>query len=376
MSTSETEHQAIAGSDRLTNSSMGTFRACRLKFYWAYVMGWRPGTVARPLRFGSALHIGLDTLAKGMGIEAACEAIRDSYAEETARITEHASDVKGIEYEMSLEAVTVQRLVRGYEVAWRASPVEIIESEGAFDLPIVNPETGRQARIFRQAGRRDRICKLPDSRIALMETKTASEDIGPDSDYRRVLRLNQQISMYIIAAREEGIKVETVLYDVIRKPGIRPTDVPILDKDKLKVVVDQSGERVKGKNKKWRQTADKARGYTLLTAPMTPQQWNARLADDMVRRPEYYFDRFEVARLDSDLDEFRGELWDMAQDIHHCHKSGRWYRNTSACRNFNRLCPYYPLCAGETDTHNGVPAGFRQVENVHEELAESEGAEQ
>ena len=365
-------HGALPGSDQLTNSSMGTFRLCRRKYYWCYVMGWRPQHKATPLRLGSAVHLGLDLLARGAEKGDIHEAI-DEFYEQVITGLAASPAIHEIEYELHIEAVTVKSLLAGYASAWRDSPLRVVESEKAFDLPIVNPDTGRAVRIFRQAGRRDRLCQLPDGQLALLETKTASEDIGPDSDYRKQLRLNQQITMYLLALKAEGKVVCRVVYDVIRKPTIRPSAVPIRDEGGVPIVLDQNGHRVMTKARKWRTTGDGRYGYVLQTKPMEPSGWSAKLSTDILERPGYYYDRFEVSRLESDLDDFHHELWEMAQDIHQCHRTGRWYRNTDACKRFKRLCPYYPLCASETDVTNGCPAGFRQAEYAHEELAEEEG---
>jgi hypothetical protein len=201
-----------------------------------------------------------------------------------------------------------------------------------------------------------------------METKTTSEDITVGSDYRNVLAINQQISMYVLACLADGINVETTIYDCIRKPTIKPCAVPLLDDAGLKIVLDETGERVFKSNGEPRQTADTAKGYTLQTRDMPPEEWAAKLEQDINERPEFYYQRFEVPRLESDLAEFKAELWDIAQDIHHCRKHNLYYRNTSNCRVFNSLCPYYRICSGELSVENGVPAGFRQAETVHEEL--------
>jgi hypothetical protein len=347
------------------------FKLCRRKFFFTYVLGWRPVYKATPFRFGSGVHLGLDWLAKGMSPDAAADAIDSFYEAETAAYAD-APEFQEIAYRLSLECVTVQRLVKGYAWAWRESHIEIVESEKSFDLPIVNPDTGAQARIFRQSGKRDRIGRLPDGRLALMETKTAGEDIGPDSDYRNHLLVNQQVSMYIAAARTEGHDLQTTLYDVIRKPGIRPTPMPVLDEQGLKVVLDAKGERVKTKAGKWRETGDKNMGYVLQTTPMTPKQWSARLSTHILENPAYYYQRFEVARLQSDLDEWAQELWAIVQDIHACTKAGRWWRNTDACRYYKRMCPYWTICTGQVACDAGCPVGFRQARHAHEELQEAD----
>ena len=369
----EAPPSVLPGSDVLTNSSITTFAACRKLYYWQYEMGWRPAREAQPLRFGGGTHMGLDRLSINGDIEAACGAVEDAYQQ---RIMDFSASpaFADITYELELEATTIQRLLAGYADAYKDSPLEIVASETTFDLPIINPETGRAAQIFRQAGRRDRLARLPDGDLVLLETKTAAEDIGPDSDFRKVLSLNQQLSMYTLAARAEGLDISRIVYDVIRKPTIKPTMVPVVDEHGKKVVLDQYGKRVYTQTGTPRQTSDENRGYALQTKPMTRKQWRMKLTADIEARPDYYFQRFEVPRLESDLDEFRHELWDIAQTIHTCRKTGRWFRNTGACRRYNRLCDYYQLCSGETDTTNGCPAGFRQAEQAHEELAD-EGSE-
>jgi hypothetical protein len=56
-------------------------------------------------------------------------------------------------------------------------------------------------------------------------------------------------------------------------------------------------------------------GYTLDTRPCTVAEWGERLRDDIAARPEFYFARVEVARLDQDLDEFAAELWDLQHQV-------------------------------------------------------------
>ena len=341
----------------VTNSSMSCFKACRQKYYWSYEMLWRPDKQKSALRIGSMAHEGLDMLAKGFPLPVTLDQIRHDYEANT----EYQSE------KLDMECVTVQCLVSGYHEVWKNSALEIIESEKEFDLPIIN-ENGNPMTALRQAGKRDRICRLPDGRLALMETKTVSEDLSPESDFRKVLGINHQISMYTAAARAEGIDISTVVYDCIRKPTIKPCDVPELDEDGLKIVVDEDGNRIRASTGRWRQTADSAGHWVVLTRPMTPEEWREKLTDDIQFRPSYYYARFEVPRLESDLAEFETELWMCAKDILECRRLKRWYRNTNHCRLYNSLCAYYPLCSGRVDTTNGCPSGFRVAETDHEEL--------
>jgi len=364
----------LSGNDVLTHSSMAMFKGCKRKYFYAYEMGWRPKQKSRALRLGSAYHEGLDAMACHKSMEEVYQLIDGLYDGEIDKIAKASyTDRSEIDRTLLYESETVKSLLIGYQAAWGDSQIEIIESEKKYHLPIINPASGRSARVFAQEGRRDRIGRLPDGRLALMEAKTTSEDMGPDSDYRLVLNIDQQITKYFLAARTEGIEIDTVMYDVTRKPSIKPSRVNVLDHG-IKIVKDANGERVFKKDGKPRMSGDKDKGYTLQTRPMTPEEWSAKLSADIANRPTFYYARFEVPRLQSDLDEFQGELWDTAQDIHACKKTNRWYRTTgpTSCKKFGRLCEYHSICSGQCAVEAGVPAGFRQAENAHEELIEPE----
>lgn len=351
----------IKGQDHVTNSCIECFETCRKKFYWSYELGWRPDVTSVPLRIGTMVHEGLDMLAKGVEIEDVLDCLTTLYYEKMCDVNDEYA------YKLSIEAQTVICLVREYAIVWANSKIKIIESETSFDLPIINPD-GNPMKKLRQAGKRDRLCELPDSRIALMETKTCSEDILPGSEYRQITAINQQISMYVNAALAEGKQIDTTLYDCIRKPDIKAGKVPVLDAEGLKIVNDNTGQRVLNGNGSPRQTASTANEYVILVRPMRPDEWADKLTVHIKADPERYFQRFEVPRMADDLEEFNTELWMSAQEIMTCRRLGRWKRMTGSCRKWNSLCPYYPLCAGERDLSNGVPAGFRQVLTVHEEL--------
>lgn len=346
----------------LTHSSIQTFKECRRKFYYSYIKGIRPAIDKPVLRLGSAVHEGLDLLAKEHSLAETVGIIRDSYDSIEAYNDEF---IQQLDY----EATTACQLVEIYDKAWENQDIEIIESEQAFELPIINPETGQEHPQFKQAGKKDRICKLPDKRLALMETKTTSADISPGSDYRNMTAINQQVSMYMAACQDEGKDVQTCLYDCIRKPSIKPTPVPLLDEDGYKIVLDRDGNRVNNRNNKPRQTASKADGYEIQTRDMTAQEWREKLRTELLNNIERYYQRFEVARLSHELGEFRFELWEIAEDIGEAMRTGRFYRNTNSCQRWGSLCPYYEFCSGQACI-SPLPQGWRISDVAHEELEE------
>ena len=341
---------------KLTHSRMASFKACRRRHWWEYEVGLRRQTDARALRVGTAVHTGLDVLKGGFGLPEAIEAIGDLYVD----VPDSADP-----YDWSIEQETIEALVAGYEWRWRLAPLVVEATEQVFRLPLPNPETGASSTVWDVAGRIDGIVQVEDGRLAVLEHKTTSDSLDPDSDYWRRLQLDHQITLYVWAARQLGYQIETVLYDVIRKPSIRPEQVPLLDADGLKIVLDANGERVMTIQGRPRQTGDRALGYTLQSRPMTPEEWGHKLLGDIYQRPEYYYARVEIARLDSDIADFIDELWDIQKILRDAQSRGRWYKTVS--RDTCSYCPYFGLCSSKHDPAK-VPEGFVKITNVNPEL--------
>lgn len=301
------------------------------------------------------------------------------------------------QYWRDIERATVETLLSGYAWRWQNSPLQILENEKEFRLPLVNPETGSASTIWELAGKQDGKIRLEDGRKAVLEHKTTSEDLTPGSEWFRRLQMDSQPSLYVYAARQSDPEVATVLYDFIRKPTIKPTAVPVLDKNGLKIVLDFAGNRVRNASKKpkkkcydccgtgthrfegygechctlgeWRQTADTSKQFSLLTRRMTPEEWSQKLCDDIAARPDFYFARVEVPRLDSEIEEFMTETWDVQKTIRETQLSGRWYRTVS--RDTCPFCPYFGPCSSKTDISNGIaPEGFVFSTTLHPELSE------
>ncbi len=348
----------------LTHSRMNSFKRCRRRHWWEYEIGLRKDTDARALRMGSAGHAGLDALKHGKELYQALEDVADFYA----------TVPEGVEpYDWEIERETVECLVTGYQWRWANEVMPVMVSEAPFRLPLTNPDTGAPSTIWKLAGKVDGVVEI-GNRLAVLEHKFISDDLALDGDYWRRLQLDAQISLYVWAARKQGWECHGVLYDVVRKPTIRPSAVPILDADGLKIVLDEAGNRVYNKPKKKadtigppRQTGDTALGYTLQTRPMSPEEWGDKLLGDIKERPEWYYARVEIARLDSDLDEMRDEVWDIQKTLRDTQAKGRWYKTVS--RDTCPFCPFFGLCTSRFDPSTGeIPEGFIKVDSVHPEL--------
>ena len=342
----------------LTYSRQASFKTCRKAHWFGYEQRIRPVVDAKALRQGSAYHAGLESWANTHNLDAAVQAARDAYW-----VTPDVID----ERDWQLECETVVRLLCGYTWRWEQCPIEHVAAEQSFELPLLNPETNKPSKLFKLAGKIDGIVRLEDGRLAVLEHKLLGDDIGPDSELWRRMRMDHQVSLYVIAARALGHDVTTVLYDVARKPTIRPSWVSECDSDGCPIVLDEFGQRVKTKTG-WRKTGDKDKGYVLQERECSIDEWGDRLGNDIGTRPEFYFQRVEIARLDDQLAEFKAELWDIAKTIREAQTNDRHYRTVS--KQTCPFCSYVGLCERNfTPGKDSLPEHFVRVENVNPELS-------
>lgn len=342
----------------ITQSRLACLRRCPRQHYYRYELGLARQREAVYLRLGTAYHRGLELRGQGKPAEVAIGEALAGY-----ETTPPGFDA----YEWAVERVTVHTLLAGYYWRYANDDIKVIETEQSFRLPHRNPETGGLSRTYERAGKLDARVVLADGRLAIHEYKTAGESILPDADYWLRLRADSQVSTYMLAARAMGHDVQCVIYDVTRKPTIAPRDIPLLDADGLKVVLDRDGQRVLTKQGKPRQTGSTEDGYVLQTRPETPEEFGERLLQDIGDRPDYYYARREVPRTDADLAEADLEIWQQSEALRWHQRTGHWFRSVSQmnCNN----CEFNgPCLEGVTVTRENPPVGFVALEDVHPEL--------
>jgi hypothetical protein len=133
----------------------------------------------------------------------------------------------------------------------------------------------------------------------LVEHKTTSADISPGSSYwQEVAVTDAQISMY--SAAFPGAKI---LYDVIRKPGLR------------KLRAGKPNEE-------------------------TDDELVARCLDAMAKEPEKYFQRAMMVRLDHEHAPFVRDV-ELVDELR---RRPEHPRNANACHSFGRRCGFFGVC--------------------------------
>lgn len=318
----------------LTNSSLTTFKICPRRYEFRYEQGYVPAEERKALYFGKLFHAGLEAWGNAEPGAALADAI------EAVEIMVNAAEEPD-EY----AKVTAIALLEGYDLRYKNDEYEVVECEKEFRAPLLNPDTAAESRLFILGGVIDKILKK-DGRHFIQETKTTSDDISPESDYWRRLLIDSQISTYYIGAEANGIKIESCIYDVIRKPSIRP------------------GKATPQENRKY--TKDGRLYAAQREVDETPMEFFARLKQDVLERPDFYYARKEVPRSENDLAEFYMDAWHTSQSMRAFQLNGRFPRFTNSCMTYYGKCPYFNVCTGMTTLDD--PDQFKKIENAHQEL--------
>lgn len=353
----------------LTNSSITTFRRCAREYHFRYVLNRKARRKSAALKFGSLFHVGLNTWwqtilnnqeAPVIRLRCAIEMMR-SYVNDDGKATD------------PFELVKAETLMAGYTTRWGDEPYETIAVEKQFRLLILlgtdvvqgDKIIARTApgHAFDLGGSIDAIVQLGlhpiDANVPTtlhnVEHKTTSADISAGSDYwRHVIALDSQVSTYEAAAKAMGFDVQDTIYDVIRKPELVP----------LKATPEESKKYTK---------PTKAEPIPRLYANQretdeTPEEYRTRLTEDIVARPDWYFARQTIVRLDRDNEEHARDVEQTAALIRFSTDHDAWPRSPNACERYRRMCDFFSVCSGECSIDDGTR--YEHKTRQHEELSE------
>jgi hypothetical protein len=313
----------------LTASRLRDARACQRLHKHRYFDGYIPLEDVGPLRFGRIFHTALEAWWSS-----------PSYDKLNSGLLSIPSEAD------PFEAAIVRALLVGYHERWHRESLDVLAVEGEFRVPLINPGSGAPSRTWELGGKWDAIARDGNNRVLLVEHKTTSEDITPGSEYWKRLRLDGQISIYFEGARSSGFDVAACLYDVIRKPGIRPLKAtPVESRQFKKDGTLYANQRID----------DEA-----------PDDFEARLTAAISEDPNRYYGRGEIVRLESEMDEAMYDVWTLGKQIQESRLAGRFPRNPDSCVRWGRTCAYFGVCSGEASLQDEML--FRRVANVHPEL--------
>lgn len=263
----------------------------------------------------------------------------------------------------ALMGTRIRALLVGYDARWQKAPAWVpLEVERLYQSDLWNPQSGRRSRTYTLAGIIDLLAETVDG-VAVIDHKTTSDDISdPNSDYWRQLAVEGQLSHYFLLLWLNGIKPACGIWDVVRKPQIAPRQI---------TKAEQKDFSIKGR---WFGFAlpDEIPA-ALGTGRETLAMYEARLINDCVNeRPGHYFQRRVIPRLDAEVHEYAGELWDHGQDMVTARATGRNVRNSGGCLLYGSACRYLGICSGHDSPDSDR---WRKREWVHNEIEPVNGSD-
>lgn len=349
--------------NKITASRQGCILACPRKHYWQFEIGLRREEDSKALAIGSAWHRGMEARWKGATYD---EALAKTIPE-------------GLRLD-PYSVATVCALLAGYYAYYgERETIAELQPEIPFEHELTERDSHDESEVFTAAGKIDGLGKdkrLPNRKV-LVESKTTGESIDPNSQYWLRLRFNSQLYQYYVAANNLGIDVDEVIYDVVRKPLIKPKMITDVDGDGLKIVNDSEGVRVFSKGKP-RQTADKAKGWVVMKHLETDEEYYARLFNDTQARPEFYFARREVPILEEDVNSFELQRMAIINMIKAFRvetpvlKEDAWPRHIG--KNTCPYCPYAGFCLANVKINPEQPPSGFSIQPFNPELQDENDA--
>ena len=270
---------------------------------------------------------------------------------------------------MDMEKLEIERTIllyslSGYNWYYGNQKEEILATEIQFEIPVINPETGRALPNVVNRGKIDKLIKI-DGRVFVKEHKSTSSSVDSDSDLWGHLKLDTQTNNYVYAARklhaqgkleQYGIKsndiIAGVYFDAWHKPGIRPKKLSQADSKKFVVDGMYCGQEFKVSTPVKQATpivngvvtvVEHGKKEGTFAICETPEMFGARLLQDIVERSEFYFACRELSKTDQDIIRFEWELYNIYKTIREMVKTGHWYSDESQCE-AKFKCDYMEQC--------------------------------
>lgn len=387
-------------------TSIADYKRCSILFYLCHVLRLRPIEKAESLRQGTNWHKCLEILTMVPG---KCPVSTYHFSDgpvcpvcENTGFIRKDADMREALFRYMNEAYatcppsidlidweTEQTILLysaiGWDWYWGNDKVDTIAREVHFAREINS--------IYSRRGTIDRIIQRGGT-ISLGEYKSTSKPIDPGAFYWSHLKLDSQLTMYLIEARhmqlagelrQYGIKatdplISGMLYDVWHKPKIKPKKLTQANTKKFIASGEYFGEKFKITESRTEIYVNGVEVETSIGAlpkvtkknpnPVppfaireTPEMFGARLLADIRENPEKHFARKEIARTDQELEIADKEFSNIARLTNIAIQRGLWFKNEHNCDALWR-CPYHSICFYNIDVSDGqVPEGFKYVED-------------
>lgn len=322
---------------RLTNSRAKTYQRCpRLEGY-SYQEGYRPRSTALPLRFGTAFHDLREQIWRG----------------EEPKLS--------VDVELEPEdRIKVEEMARGYVERWGdpSKQFDVLGVETFHETPLFHPDTGETHPTEVMAGKIDSITRAEPgtTKVIIWDGKTTSESIEEGSPLWARLVMDSQISQYFVLAIQDGWDPVVWMHDVVKKPGL----------SKLRATPAESLKYRKPKTAEEKELPPDHPSLLYKSCRIQDESdddYRARLREDIASRPEFYFVRRKVERLDHVLHDHLLSLWGIAERM----KLPPVAFTAGCVMTGLGQCSFLNICAAGGHPRD-YPDQFEQVNDPHPEL--------
>lgn len=404
----------------LRASAVTTFKACPVKFRLGQIEGIEQAEDTDSQRMGTNWHKLHEIYRKAL----TCICPRDGAHDECCPVCipnyKDAGEVKSAAFDVAVahlneayaivplnktaEDWAVERVILATCFAahiWYYSedPIETLATELHFELPLHHPKTGLPlpTEAVIRSGTIDWLTRY-QGKPGFTDYKSTSKSLDADSGFWDHLRLDTQLSMYTMSLQEmqtQGMLaqygigddelIDQPVYDVWHKPTIKAATLTQAEtktlietgkymEQEFRVVVVREIEDKAVDPETKKESVTKSAEITINEEPATvtpgkkgyavretPAMFGARLMQDIMARPQFYFVRRAIPRTPADIRAFRGELYSIYQSIKFSRDSGHWFHNEHNCRS-RFPCQFIPICHHNVDVSGGVtPPGFKRV---------------
>lgn len=325
--------------DSYTNSSTSCARSCPRKYQLSYIERLKSDAPdSEALTVGSCWHGMLDAHNQN-----ALNGGSDGYESAYAYADKHAPS--------ELWAEKLKRLFVGYWWYWKDDQLELIRSERAFEVVV-------DGIVMR--GQIDREVRTPDGRVGIIESKTTSEDLAPDSFYWDRIRMGTQAGIY-----RSVTEASFLIFDVVKKPGIKPKAITKKDLSRMENELGDLGACTYQLEQFSREEFEEARA----AGQESIRMYGARLSALIYENPAKVYGRQEVPFAADSQKHLWRDIQATVCTLEGYENEGYYPRNPDACFTYNTPCQFAQLCKDNyVPIPGNVPNGFLVRDNLHPEL--------
>jgi len=301
-------------------TSISTFEACEMKFYFEYVLRYRQTNKPDGLKNGQLMHEGEELYTYGNNLNCVIQMVND-----LAKKSQWDED--------ELFMARLRSYIRGYYNAWSDHDAELFQF-ARDDMPyeILGVEVEFEHLVPSAHGAIKFIGKIDavilnkeDDCILLKENKNvkAKADVqDPTSQFWRSLPMNNQITIYADYLQKEYKKPVQLWYDVVvTSPSSRP-----------KIIDKKTKERE------------------------SVEEFEQRLTQTYIDESEERYVRKKIPLLEENISQRMDEIIRIATAANEISVP---VRNTQSCKNYGG-CPFFNCCIGSEEIEESTR--FTQLE--------------